>query len=270
MKKILLIFAVITFGIESNIAQSNYDFTLSQNDSYQFTVSAVSQFDSGTDIPNLEAFGFTIMLPPGSSIDMGSLDFKLLQLGSLTQITDSSLGANDPDETRDAWQVASNTGTAIIPAHAADEVIELVTFNVSGDPSSGEVRLLSNTEAPASNVSPVLDAFFNIDVTGGNSASDQFLELTGDVNFLFFPLSNPDVIASDFSITPNPTNGVFKINLVDGIINPSIRIMDSKGRYVKSVKTTFNHQNIEVDASNLASGVYIVDIANTFKRLVVK
>ncbi|KAA1245750.1 T9SS type A sorting domain-containing protein [Aquimarina sp. RZ0] len=270
MKKTLLIFAILMFGIESNIAQSNYDFTLSQDDIYQFTVSAVSTFDSGTDVPNLEAFGFTIMLPPGASIDMGSLDFKLLQLGSLTQITDSSLGANDPIETRDAWQVASNTGTAVIPSHPVGEVIDLVTFNVLGNPSSGEIRLLSNTEVPASNVSPVLDAFFNIDVTGGNSAGDQFSELTGDVNFLFFPLSNPDIVTSDFSITPNPTNGRFTINLLDGIVNPSIKIMDIKGRYVKTVKTIFNPQSIAVDASNLASGIYIIDINNTAKRLVIR
>lgn len=88
-------------------------------------------------------------------------------------------------------------------------------------------------------------------------------------------LANNDFIASNFSIAPNPSKGIFSIQLKELTENYTITIIDSLGREIYNMD--FNQssdliQNIQID--NALSGLYFVTIqsngASLTKKIVVE
>jgi len=62
---------------------------------------------------------------------------------------------------------------------------------------------------------------------------------------------------SRFSVYPNPTSGIVKINLSDFSKLSEVEIIDSYGRVVETKQT--NEQNyVEFDLSNYMSGLYLI------------
>lgn len=266
----LLLVSLITI---SSFAQ--YSFTLVKNSDYQYTVSAVSGFDSGTDQPNMESFGFTIMLPSGASIDQSTLDFKYLSLGEFTVTDDAALGALDPSEDRDAILITSSSGSGVFSAHLSAVTLDLLTFDVLGDPTSGKVELLSNDETPADAVGGAFDSYINIDSSGGTmNVTDQYTGQSGDTEFIFNSLSNPTFNATSFEMHPNPTTGTFVIALSQDIGDVEVAIWDLRGRQVSGVRTQQTNNTINIEASHLEAGVYMVEVIkgqkSLQKRLVIK
>jgi Lysyl oxidase/Secretion system C-terminal sorting domain len=78
-----------------------------------------------------------------------------------------------------------------------------------------------------------------------------------------------------FSMYPNPTKGV--VNIIPAFTNNAtinINVMDAIGRVVKSLSTSGNNSNIEMNLTGLTKGIYIVEIGNgkekVSKQLVVE
>ncbi|AWA29635.1 hypothetical protein HYN48_05800 [Flavobacterium magnum] len=81
-------------------------------------------------------------------------------------------------------------------------------------------------------------------------------------------LGTEDVLASQFSVYPNPTSNVVNIsNTLDAMIT-KVTITDLKGRTVKS-NNVAAASNIQISTSDLSSGVYMLNITSD-KGTVVK
>ena len=72
-------------------------------------------------------------------------------------------------------------------------------------------------------------------------------------------LSTEDFVSSKFSISPNPVKSMLSISNAENININSIAIADLNGRVIKEAKYS-NVSNLEVDLSELSSGMYIMNI----------
>ena len=71
-----------------------------------------------------------------------------------------------------------------------------------------------------------------------------------------------DIAANDvFSVYPNPNTGTFNVKVNDPQSNLSIVILDATGKTIKTVETTA-HEVYNVDISDVAAGVYMVQVVN--------
>jgi len=241
----------------------NYSFTLVQNSNYNYSLVAIPDFDSGGNMPNLESFGTTIMLPDGATLS--NITFNYLNLDSTAFFTPSQLDANDPGQNRSATVISSSSGVASIPTHTINQGITLITFDVLGTPSSGFISILDNTSTLAQAAGNSFDSFISIDETGGNSPSNLFSTLTGTSSFNFSTLSIQKDVQINLSISPNPTKGIIYF---DG--NPSqlksIDIYTITGKHVMVIKKGVEKINI----SHLEPSIYFIKLnsenaSKTFK-----
>lgn len=98
------------------------------------------------------------------------------------------------------------------------------------------------------------------DDTNMNSVPDY---LDADV-----ALSVTDYILSNFSLFPNPANDVLNIKL-NNITNANLRVYDIQGKLVIE-RSISNEQNLELNVSNLQSGLYFVKLNTSTKEMVKK
>lgn len=84
-------------------------------------------------------------------------------------------------------------------------------------------------------------------------------------------LANDTFQLSDLSVSPNPSNGIFNINAGDLTQIKTIRVFDANAQLVREIND-FSAQNNAVDLSDLARGLYFMEIANesdsTVKKIV--
>lgn len=83
------------------------------------------------------------------------------------------------------------------------------------------------------------------------------------------PLSLNDLSVNNFSIYPNPTNGIVIISSKNTVENGVVSIIDLNGRLVFTKKTNFTAVE-KIDLSTLRSGVYIARIQGTDLNYVTK
>ena len=74
-------------------------------------------------------------------------------------------------------------------------------------------------------------------------------------------LSVEDFLNSNFSVSPNPAKDLITITNSDNISVNSISITDLNGRTVKQ-NTYSNETNVQVNISDLSSGVYMMNITS--------
>ncbi len=99
-------------------------------------------------------------------------------------------------------------------------------------------------------------------VKGPGAANPTF---TDDANFtgISATLANPDFSSKpEVAIYPNPTNGIFNMDLKNDINN--IKVINILGKVVYNEKVTQDSAGTtkRVDLSNLVNGLYIVSITN--------
>ena len=86
-------------------------------------------------------------------------------------------------------------------------------------------------------------------------------------------LSNEEVIANEFSVYPNPSNGLFTIagKNTDSANGAVIHILDLNGRVVftKEVENT-SRLNESIDVQNLSNGLYLLQVQQGASRTVEK
>jgi len=76
-----------------------------------------------------------------------------------------------------------------------------------------------------------------------------------------------DVKNSKFNVYPNPTNGVFTIQL-DGNVKYDVAVNNLLGQTVYS--TTTNGMNTSIDLSNFDKGIYTVELKNNLSTVTEK
>ncbi|MCD2260127.1 T9SS type A sorting domain-containing protein [Psychroserpens luteolus] len=238
----------------------NYNFTLIQNSNYNFTVAAVSQFDSGSFQPITQSYGFVLVVPDGVTITID----QVMPSGTNETIT-AIPGANvtpldSSMSDKDLFLITADTAGATFNAHSNFVVIPLVTLTVNGSPTSGEIRILSNSSDLASHpaINGSLDAFLQVDITDDSivNFSNEFDTLTGIEAYSFDTLS-VETVTEDLNISlyPNPARNEIKI-ITNDIVIDQVEIYNVNGQRIMLIENQFE----KVDISQLRSALYFVKL----------
>ena len=121
------------------------------------------------------------------------------------------------------------------------------------------------------------DSSLNVIWAYGTSAtlSQHPSNAFGSAPLTFTTLGVKDFTALDnITIAPNPSNGVFIISKNNQTTVSKVSIYDRNARVLKVMETQLNSENIPVDLSSFAKGVYFLDIANetdkTVRKIILK
>nr|WP_321236143.1 T9SS type A sorting domain-containing protein [uncultured Psychroserpens sp.] len=256
--KMMVIFMMCLLSYGTNA--QNYDFTLVQNSSYNFTVAAVSKFDSGSFQPITQSYGFVLVVPDGVTI---TLD-EVLPSGTsetVTAIQGTNVAALDSNMSdKDLFLITTDTSGATFNAHSDAATIPLVTLAVNGNPTSGEIRLLANDSDLASHpaINGSLDAFIQVDITDDSAVnfSNEFNVLSGAEAYSFDTLSvETETEISDVIIYPNPAQTEINIS-ASNIVIDQVEVFNVAGKRVMLVK----NQLQKIDISQLQSALYFVKL----------
>lgn len=244
-----------------SINAQNYNFTLEQNSGYNYTVSAVSLFDSGSFQPVTQSYGFVLVVPDGVTITVDSA----LPAGTnetVTAIPGTNVTAIDPSMAdKDLFQIITDTSGGSLATHGNGETIPLVTVTINGNPTSGEIRLLSNTSTLASSpaLTGALDAFFQVDVTDDSTVNfeNEYNMLEGDESFSFSTLSVDTVTSpiNDLSIFPNPAKDFISVNGNTEDLT-LVEVFDINGKLL--IRDTVNVERLDI--SQLQSAIYLLKL----------
>ena len=72
------------------------------------------------------------------------------------------------------------------------------------------------------------------------------------------------------TISPNPSNGIFKISKNNSIQISKIRIFDTNAKLLKVLNRDSNNQDNAIDLSELSKGMYFMEISNQNDKVVKK
>ncbi len=232
-----------------------YSFTLLQNSDYNYTVAAVPDFNSGTDMPNLESFGTTIMLQDGATVDVGNIVFSYLSLDSTTFFDAATLDSSDPGQDRSATLIVTPSGVASLPAHDALDIIPLITFDVLGTPTTGEISILDNNSAVALAASGTLNSYFSIDPTGGTNAVPSYGGQTGTTSYSFSTLGMEENVLTDLQVSVYPNPASEYITISSTLELTKVEMFDLTG---KRVLDTLEMAQLKIN--HLPTGLYFMKI----------
>ncbi|WP_422107135.1 T9SS type A sorting domain-containing protein [Winogradskyella sp.] len=265
--------SVLLVILSCSLGAQNYNFTLVDNGNYSYTIAAESLFDSGGFAPVTQSYGFVLVVPDGVTITLN----EVLPSGTsetVTPIPGSNVAGIDPSMSdKDLFLVTTDTAGRTISAHANAAVIPLVTLTVNGNPTSGEIRLLSNSStlasAPAINGS--LDAFFQIDITDDSTVNFtneyNMLGSTAAINFGTLSIDDAEIGPNSLVLYPNPADQEINIRS-KGLMIETVEIFELNGKRVIKVDRPLG----AIDVSQLESATYLViiqtDKGNTIKKLV--
>ena len=259
--KLALLLILITVSF-TGYAQDGYSFKLVKNSAYNFSVNAVANYTKTS--PDLESFGFAIMLQNGASVDQSSLVLPYGSLeGNIMPINSAAtLNGADPGNDRSSSYIAIGSGSGLnFPDHVSGDEITIATFDVLGTPTTGEISILDNGSALAMAASNTLNSFFNVPPLPTN---ESFQGLAATSSFPFMVLSTETNELAGTSIYPNPVSDVLNIKGLETELT-SVSIYTINGQ--KALTQTSNLGRI--NTSGLAQGFYFVELrsANATKTL---
>lgn len=131
--------------------------------------------------------------------------------------------------------------------------IIMAVFQIAGNPTSGDIVLLENTD-PLISTEPN-ENYLNINyvsATGGSTA--DVLGVTDTSPILFSVLNTSDFEVDDIKIYPNPTNGLINIKGINDSYD--VELFNISGQKVIQMKKV----NDFYDMSNLENGIYFMKI----------
>lgn len=265
----ILSFILVFILFSNNLnAQDGYTYTLVNNDSYSFSISAVPNASSSNFETSVQSYGFTVILPDGITANITS------SFGGGAGAT--FFNGNDVgDPSVDGYLITEVLASPLpLPAPSLGTVFPMITIQINGAPTTGEIYLLANNSPLATTVTP-LKSFMSADMVD----DDMFLfppvvdangsGLSGTTSYSFDTLSLENILLDSISIYPNPAANTFYIN---GLLQTtSVSIYDISGKMMLTQAATSN-QAIAIDT--LASGIYMVSIKNNngtvVKKLVIE
>lgn len=130
----------------------------------------------------------------------------------------------------------------------------------------GPQTLLPLVEIIAQNVNPYQEGNYFITYKVTDPSGNTSLPLTRQVIYTYWPAcvnSTVDVNSAtinEVSISPNPTNGLANIQLANAVKNAKIQLYNSLGQMVSETNYNNPSANFNIDMTELASGVYSVNI----------
>jgi len=252
MKKIYTTLATIFIFTIAGFSQG-YELGIVHLTGDSFKVVAIPNFDSNGNIDASDV-GFTLMLPEGST-DVTNHAGLFTGRAWTVQEHDAafltSLGLGDGTE--DAFQFNLPPGQSIY-AHSSGDQIDLVSFDISGSPSTGEMYILLNTDPIAMGAGNVLDSFFNSNIDD-TTTQDYFSGLaTGMESYNFSTATTNDLAVVNFNYYPNPVKEVLHVTAQEKITQISIYTM--LGQEVIRISPTA--VSTEINMANLANGTYFI------------
>ena len=81
------------------------------------------------------------------------------------------------------------------------------------------------------------------------------------LNTINLPLSTDDFATTNFSVFPNPSNGLISVNMNTSLGEGQVDIIDLNGRVVFT-QNNLLEEVINIDAGELSSGVYLLQVSN--------
>ncbi|PTX60847.1 putative secreted protein (Por secretion system target) [Kordia periserrulae] len=253
-------------------AQDGYTYTFQHNGAYNFTVQAVPNASANTFAPLVQSYGFTIIVPDGVTIDIGSAT----SLGGGASATFFD-GTNVGMPSIDGYLITETLGSpATYSAPSTATNTNTYTFTVNGSPTSGTMYILENNSALATSIAP-LKSFKQADMiddgstTFVNVVDPNASAVSGMSTFDFNTLSVEEQNElSSLSLYPNPASDIVKIQVPNGIQDIQIEVFDNTGKQIPMQLS----QDDTIDVSNIASGLYLIHIMSndikTTKKLIVK
>ncbi|TRW25710.1 T9SS type A sorting domain-containing protein [Flavobacterium zepuense] len=138
-----------------------------------------------------------------------------------------------------------------------------------GTPDAGDFEIIRDTEeAPFGEWEAVTIAIpsdydaQSVRIGIHNVGVDHYMFMVDDFSVTTTgTVSVKDVLASKFSVSPNPATNVININNAENILVNNVSIVDINGRTVNS-KSFDGVASAQINISNLAAGVYMMNIAS--------
>ena len=270
MKKITLSTLLISmFFMLPNLSNAqSYSFTLLDDGNYDFTLAAVTGFDSGTFAPLVQSYGFTLVVPDGVTITFNTYA-PAGTSGTVSPIQGTTLVPFDASMAdKDLYLITTDAAGAPFAAHGNGETINLVSFTVNGMPTTGELTVLDNNSTLAMNpaLAGSLNSFIQADVLDDAMVdfNDEFIGLTGTSSYNFATLGREEILElSEVSIYPNPTSELLNIKTNARIT--SVEMYDLLGKTVLQSSTA---ERIMVN--HLPAGVYMLSVKTDQGKLTKK
>lgn len=270
MKKIkILIITALGLLAAQLQAQDGYTYTLVDNGTYSFSITAVPNASASNFATSVQSYGFTVIVPDGVTLSITS------SLGSSASPTFFDGGAVGMP-TIDGYLITETLGSpAALPAPSAATNTPVVTIQVNGSPVVGIMYILANNSALATSVTP-LKSFMQADMVDDamvaftNVVDPNASAVTAPFDFHFATLSLEDNELKGLSLYPNPAKDIVKIQVPAGLTAIKIEVFDNVG---KQIAMQLSPENT-IDVSNIASGLYLVSITSgdikTTKKLIVE
>ncbi|MEM6722339.1 MAG: T9SS type A sorting domain-containing protein [Bacteroidota bacterium] len=253
-------------------AQDGYTYTLQHNGGYSFTVQAVPNTSSNNFATSVQSYGFTIVVPDGITIDLaGATSLGGGENPTFFNGTDVTMPAID------GYLISETLGSPVsLMAPSAGTNSNMYTFTVNGTPTSGTMYILENNSVLANSFTP-LKSYMQADMIDDGSAlftnvvDPNAAAVSGMSTFDFTTLSvEEENVLTGVSLYPNPASDIVQILTPSNIRNIKIEVFDNAGKQISMQLSADN----TIDVSNIASGLYLVNIISddikTTKKLIVK
>ncbi|MEG1021533.1 MAG: T9SS type A sorting domain-containing protein [Myroides sp.] len=192
------------------------------------------------------------------------LDLEELNVGNAS----SDVG---PHNTMKSLDLSNNTKLKYISAF---NLFELQQMNIRNNIANAVTIALGNETMYPQNICIEVDN--HIAATNGLPPYDTWSILSStNTNYYFSDkcvLSIEKFVNDNFKIYPNPATTYISIEQkeTDGVTLQSVQILDSSGKWIKSIKDNFN----QIDVSNLSKGMYLfviqTDKGNKTEKVLVK
>lgn len=263
MKKItsilLLTLAVTCFSIKV-VAQEGYTYTLLDNGSYNYTIAAVPNASTSNFNTSVQSYGFTILVPDGVTITIES------SFGSSAGATNFS-GSDVGMPTIDGYLITEVLGSPLsLPAPSSGTVSPMVTIQVIGSPTTGEISLLANNSSLATTIT-ALKSFMSADMIDDGTflfppVVDAFASaLSGTTSYSFDTLDLKDNALNNLHIYPNPVKHSVNIVGLDEQLK-TIEVYNINGQLVLQQGSNLG----EINLSAFEAGVYFLKLSTDVKE----
>ena len=93
-------------------------------------------------------------------------------------------------------------------------------------------------------------------------SADRYMFMVDDFKVTSASLSVNEALAGKFSAYPNPSNGIINLTNAESIRVSNVQITDLNGRVVKTVSYSDAPSAVEINISDLSSGMYMMNITS--------
>lgn len=251
MKKNYIVIIVLSISIGA--FSQGYEFGVVHNSSYNFSVVAIPNF-STTVTTDVSDIGFAVKLPAGNFdiIDLNQFNSRTWTITEISELTLTNMGLGDGASDIFVFNLDPNQS---LLDHETNDFIELVNFNISNNPTSGEIEILSNTNSIIVALEGNLYNFFNSNIDN-TLTKDYYLGLVTGLeshSFSTLNINNEKFDKNQIIIYPNTTKHFF--NIVSNSAINLVELFDNTGKKILSI-----NQTNKIDVTNLASGIYFLNI----------